>query len=91
MGGNELRLCERRTIGLRLALLHLRSFGRSLERCVPVFFESGLVAGARSLSYPEPKKSHLKWLVFLVLRKGLEPLHLSAHAPQACVSTNSTT
>ena len=27
----------------------------------------------------------------LVLRKGLEPLHLSAHAPQACVSTNSTT
>ena len=27
----------------------------------------------------------------MVLRKGLEPLHLAAHAPQACVSTNSTT
>lgn len=27
----------------------------------------------------------------MVLRKGLEPLRLSAHAPQTCVSTNSTT
>lgn len=27
----------------------------------------------------------------MVLRKGLEPLCLAAHAPQACVSTNSTT
>ena len=27
----------------------------------------------------------------LVLRKGLEPLRLTAHAPQTCVSTNSTT
>jgi len=27
----------------------------------------------------------------MVLRMGLEPIHLSAHAPQACVSTNSTT
>src|ERR1700677_345748 len=26
----------------------------------------------------------------LVLRKGLEPLRLTAHAPQTCVSTNST-
>jgi CheY-like chemotaxis protein len=27
----------------------------------------------------------------MVLRAGLEPAHLTAHAPQACVSTNSTT
>jgi hypothetical protein len=27
----------------------------------------------------------------VVLRKGLEPLRLTAHAPQTCVSTNSTT
>ena len=27
----------------------------------------------------------------MVLRKGLEPLRLTAHAPQTCVSTNSTT
>ena len=29
--------------------------------------------------------------VGMVLRKGLEPLRLTAHAPQTCVSTNSTT
>ena len=27
----------------------------------------------------------------MVLGKGLEPLRLTAHAPQTCVSTNSTT
>ena len=27
----------------------------------------------------------------MVLRAGLEPARLAAHAPQACVSTNSTT
>ncbi len=27
----------------------------------------------------------------MVLRVGLEPTRLAAHAPQACVSTNSTT
>jgi len=109
--------------GERCAFPHLRSFGRSVELRVPVFFESGLVAGARNSSHPdpkkkphevawfgaqegigfelecsksfgltlrvppsallwslrrtafsslpEPKKSHARWLVFLVLRKGL--------------------
>lgn len=28
---------------------------------------------------------------FMVREKGLEPSHLTAHAPKACVSTNSTT
>ena len=32
-----------------------------------------------------------KGFLKLVLRRGLEPLHLSAYAPQAYVSTNSTT
>lgn len=41
-----------------------------------------------SVPFPFPKNNRP---MEVVLRKGLEPLCLAAHAPQACVSTNSTT
>jgi hypothetical protein len=45
---------------------------------------SGILTGVKPLWGRLPLKR-------MVLGKGLEPLRLSAHAPQTCVSTNSTT